>query len=90
MGTTTIGIKVDEETRRRLKELATAKNRTAHWLVKEAVSEYLAREEVVEKERVEDQRRWDHFVMTGEAVEHDRVRDWLQSLADGKDEECPG
>ncbi len=89
MGTTTIGIKIDDETRRRLKELAEARNRTAHWIVKEAVSEYLTREEVVEKERIEDQQRWDHYVLTGEAVDHDRVRDWLQGLADGQDDECP-
>lgn len=89
MGSTTIGVKIDEETRRRLKALAEAKNRTAHWIVKEAISEYLTHEELTERERLEDQECWDRYVLTGEAIDHDRVREWLEALADGRDEECP-
>jgi len=89
MGTTTIGVKIDEETRRRLRALAETKNRTSHWLVKEAISEYLSHEELVEKERAEDQERWERYALTGEAVDHERVRGWLEALADGRDEECP-
>ncbi len=89
MGSKTIGVKIDDETRRRLKALAEARNRTPHWLVKEAISEYLSHEEFVEKERAEDEARWERYALTGEAVDHDRVRDWLGALADGQDEECP-
>ena len=89
MARTTIGIKVDEETRERLRALARARDRSPHWLVKEAVAQYLTREEARERERLEDQARWDHYALTGEAVPHERVRAWLEALAEGRDAECP-
>ena len=89
MPRTTIGVKIDEETRERLKALAAAMDRSPHWVVKEALAEYLARGEARERERREDEARWEHYVMTGEAVPHDRVRTWLEALAAGEDAACP-
>jgi predicted transcriptional regulator len=89
MAAKTIGVKVDEATRARLKALAKAKNRSPHWVMKEALAEYLTREEQKERERQEDQARWERYVLTGEAVHHDRVRQWLRGLADGRDDQCP-
>lgn len=42
---TTCGVKLDQETRDRLKVLAVRKDRTPHWLMKRAIKEYLDREE---------------------------------------------
>ena len=89
MASTTIGVKLDETIRERLRNLAEAKNRTPHWVVKEAISEYLTREEQRERERSEDQIRWERYALTGEAVPHERVQEWLGALADGRDEKCP-
>ena len=89
MTRTTIGVKIDARTRERLQELAEARDRTPHWLVKEAIAEYLTREEQRVQERREDDERWERFALTVEAVEHDRVRDWLGKLARGEDGECP-
>ncbi len=89
MATTTIGIKVDDNTRARLKTLAEAKNRSPHWLMRTALAEYLAREEEREHERREDEARWDRYVLTGEAVPNERVKKWLGALAEGRDAKCP-
>ncbi|MDP7112459.1 MAG: ribbon-helix-helix protein, CopG family [Myxococcota bacterium] len=89
MASTTIGVKVDQALRERLKALAEARSRSPHWIVKEAIAEYLTREEAVERERVEDEARWERFALTGEAVPHERVRSWLEALAAGEDDECP-
>ncbi len=89
MASTTIGIKVDEATRERLKALAEARDRSPHWMVKRALVEYLEREEERERERLEDEARWERYVLTGEAVEHDRVRSWLEKLAKGKNAKRP-
>lgn len=40
----TIGVKLDEEIRDRLKSLGTARQRSTHWLMREAIREYLERE----------------------------------------------
>jgi predicted transcriptional regulator len=89
MKKTTIGVKIDEEVRARLRALAEAKNRTPHWVVKEAISEYLNREEARERERIEDEARWERYALTGEAVPHEKVREWLEALADGDEARCP-
>lgn len=86
----TLGIKVDQALRERLKALAEARQRTPHWLAKEALTQYLDREEAIERERVEDEARWERYVLTGKAIEHDSVRVWLSALAAGENAECPG
>lgn len=81
MATTTVGVKLDEETRARLRNLGQAKRRTTHWLVKEAVARYLEVEERYERERAEDLARWERYVETGHAVPHETVAEWLDELA---------
>jgi predicted transcriptional regulator len=81
---TTLGIKVDDTTRKRLNDLAQEIDRTPHWILKTALREYIEREERRERERKEDLARWEHFALTGEAVEHGTARDWLERLARGE------
>ena len=38
MDTTTMGVKLDRETRDRLQKLGKARNRSAHWLMREAIA----------------------------------------------------
>lgn len=47
--TTTIGVKLDAEIRDRLKALGAIKHRSAHWIIREAIREYLEREEEIER-----------------------------------------
>ncbi len=81
---TTLGIKVDDTTRKRLNDLAQEIDRTPHWILKTALREYIEREERRERERKEDLARWEHFALTGEAVGHGTARDWLERLARGE------
>jgi predicted transcriptional regulator len=39
-----VSIKIDEDTKARLKRLADARHRTSHWLMREAINQYVARE----------------------------------------------
>ncbi|EOM2897204.1 L-glutamate gamma-semialdehyde dehydrogenase [Shigella sonnei] len=41
MGTTTMGVKLDDATRERIKSAATRIDRTPHWLIKQAIFSYL-------------------------------------------------
>ncbi|MER0124599.1 trifunctional transcriptional regulator/proline dehydrogenase/L-glutamate gamma-semialdehyde dehydrogenase [Franconibacter daqui] len=43
MGTTTMGVKLDDATRERIKAAATKIDRTPHWLIKQAIFNYLER-----------------------------------------------
>jgi predicted transcriptional regulator len=76
----TMGVKLDVETRERLKALGEKKERSPHWLMTRAIQEYLDREEAYEREKQEDLERWRQYVDTGEYVDHETVKDKLTTL----------
>ena len=80
----TMGVKLNIEVKRRLKKLAQIKGRSAHWMMKEAILEYLQREEEQEAERQEDQERWARYLATGKSIPHSKVSSWLKSLGKEK------
>ena len=89
MGSTTLGIKLDEETRDRIRRLAEAKERASHWVVKTAIVEYLDREERAAQERREDAERWERYQSTGQFVGNEDAMNWLDALARGERRPCP-
>jgi predicted transcriptional regulator len=80
---TTTGIKIDAETKERLKRLGKVKNRTPHWLMKQAIFEFLEREESYEREKAEDLVRWQQFVETGRYVSQDAMSNKFSKLTHG-------
>lgn len=77
---TTQGIKLDDTTTERLKMLASQRKRTAHWLMREAIADYLEREERYEREKQEDQARWENYVLTGRAIPEAEAEARLRAL----------
>ncbi len=43
--TSTTSLKLDTETKQRIQRLASARRRSAHWLMREAIRQYVEREE---------------------------------------------
>ena len=81
MSTPTIGIKLDDETRERLQRLGERRDRSPHWLMKTAIREYLEREEHWEREREEDEERWQRYLQTGAFFTYADTMQWLDDLA---------
>mgnify|MGYP001157969140 CR=1 FL=1 len=86
---TTMGVKLDEETRERLKRLGQLKQRTPHWIMREAIRIYLDQEERTEAERKEDLERWERYQTTGRHVPNEAVEAWLRSWGTDEEGECP-
>jgi len=86
-GTTTI--RLDDDTRNRLKALGEARQRSAHFLMQEAITRYLEHEERVEAERIEDRKRWGHYQTTGEHITHEEMMDYLDTWGTDKEKACP-
>lgn len=84
--TNTQGIKLDEQTQKRLKALADQRDRSPHWLMRTAIANYLDREEQYEREKSEDMKRWEQFELTGQVIDNVDVSHWLEKLASGKNE----
>ncbi len=85
----TIGVKLDEATRERLKSLEKIKQRSPHWLLREAIMEYIEKEEAFEARNREADAAWEEYRLTGKGVTHEAMLAWFDDLEAGKDTECP-
>jgi len=86
---TTQGIKLDDETRNRLKALAKKRDRSPHWLMRTAIERYLKFEENYEREKSEDMERYEQYQLTGKAISNDVATAWLNDLSHNKAAPCP-
>jgi predicted transcriptional regulator len=84
-----MAVKLLQQDRERLQKLGEVKKRSAHWLAKEAISQYLDREEAAEKFRQESVARWEEYCHTGKSVPHDAVMKWLESWGSENELEAP-
>jgi predicted transcriptional regulator len=87
--TTTVGVKLDEETRDRLKKLGAARQRSAHWLMREAIRKYLDEEEMIESRNREADAAWEEYQRTGQVVSHEKVMEWLDTWGTDQESPCP-
>lgn len=78
----TMGIKLDEQTKARLKALGELRDRSPHWLAKKAIEEFLDREEAYEQEKREDLAEWEDYLRTGKAIPGEQVVSWLKEMAE--------
>ncbi|MFZ2445621.1 MAG: CopG family ribbon-helix-helix protein [Syntrophobacteraceae bacterium] len=82
-------VKLDDETYERLKALGSARQRSPHWLMKEAIRQFLDREEEAEHIRRDTLERWARFEATGETVGHEEVDAWLETWGTDREGKCP-
>lgn len=80
MSTNTVGIRLDDDTQDRLKTLGKLRDRSAHHLMKEAISLYLDNEEALEAEKKLTAERYAAYEVTGEFISHNDMRQWAASL----------
>ena len=88
MATVSVSVKIDLPVRERIKRLAEAKRRSAHWLMREAIRQYVEREEERDAFLRRGEEAWRHYRETGLHVTGQEVADWLSIWAD-EDEAAP-
>lgn len=84
-----MSVKLDADTRTRLELLAESRRRTPHWMLREAVAQYLEREEKREAFQQDTLNAWEEYRSTGLHVTADAADAWLAQLAEGNDVEPP-
>ena len=84
-----VSIKIDEDIKGRVKRLADARQRTSHWLMREAITQYVEREEKREAFRRDTLKAWEAFRENGLHVTADEVEAWMAQLEQGNDVEPP-
>lgn len=84
---TPTSIKLDDDLKGRVQHLADARRRSAHWLMREAIEQYVEREEKREAFRQDTLKAWEDYQATGQHATADEVEKWLASW--GTDNEVP-
>jgi len=84
-----VAIKIDQDTRERVKRLAEARHRTPHWLMREAISQYVAREEKREAFRQDAINAWNEYQKSGLHVTGDEVVAWLDTWGEENEQAAP-
>lgn len=79
MATTAVSLKLSDEDRARLARVAKATKRSAHYLMREAVQSYLARQEQRLDFLREAQEAWNHYKETGLFYTLEEVEAWFKS-----------
>ncbi len=85
----TTSLKLDTKIKVRLQRLAHARRRSAHWLMREAIEQYIEREEQREQLRQDALTAWREYQATGQHMTAAEADAWLARLEAGEDAEPP-
>lgn len=79
-----VAVKLTLETKERLKAVAEQQDRSIHWLMKEAVNQFLDREESKAALREAADQSWRHYQETGLHLTLGEVNEWMDDIINGK------
>jgi predicted transcriptional regulator len=82
-------VKLDDELKSRIQNLAGIQHRSTHWIMREAICEYVNREEAREKFKQEAILSWKNFQETGLHLTYQEVFDWLDTWGTDKERVVP-
>ena len=82
-------VKLDEEMKSRIQHLADLRHRSAHWIMCEAIRDYVGREEARESFKQEAVASWTAYQETGQHLTGKEVHDWLNSWGSEKETKLP-
>ena len=84
-----IGVKISPELKNRLHKISTAKNRSTHWIMKEAIQQYVEREESAEIFKRETIEAWEEYQRDGLHITRNEMTSWLNTWGTPNETECP-
>lgn len=84
-----VSVKLDDELKQRVQNLAESRRRSAHWIMREAIRDYVEREEARESFKQEALASWKAFQETGRHLSGDEVRAWLDNWGTDEEAEIP-
>jgi predicted transcriptional regulator len=84
-----VSVKLDQDMRARVEHLAESRQRSMHWVMREAIQQYVEHEEKREAFRQSGIRAWNEYQATGLHVTFEEADAWLAKLEAGQDVEMP-
>lgn len=85
----TTSIKLDEDIKARVLRLAEARHRKPHYLMLQAIQQFVEREEKREAFKQDAIKAWEEYQATGQHVTYEEADAWLAKLEAGDDVEPP-
>ncbi len=82
-------IKLDDNLKNRIQHLAEIRHRSAHWVMREAIRDYVDREEAKESFKQEALDSWTAYQETGRHLTAQEVRSWLNNWGTADEKEIP-
>lgn len=82
-------VKLDAELKDRLGRLAEARRRSPHWMMREAIRQYVEREETRETFRKEALDSWREYRETGRHLTLDETAAWLNTWGSEDETQAP-
>ena len=82
-------VKLDDDLKSRIQHLAEARDRSSHWIMREAIRDYVEREEKRESFKQDALRAWEAYQENGLHLTLEEADAWLAKLEAGQDEEIP-
>jgi predicted transcriptional regulator len=82
-------IKIDDALKGRVKHLASLRRRSAHWIMRDAIQQYVEREEARESFKQEALTSWAAYQETGRHLTGQELRDWLTTWGTEAETELP-
>ena len=85
----TTSLKLDAELKERVQRIAASRRRSAHWVMREAVEQFVLREEKREQLRRDALAGWEAYQATGLHATAEDADAWLAKREAGEDAQAP-
>lgn len=82
-------LRIDDAMKARIQSLAAARSRSAHWIMREAIRDFVEREEKREAFRRAGLDAWEAFQRTGLHLTGDEADTWLAALETSDEPDAP-
>ena len=82
-------VKLDDDLKSRIQQLAEKRHRSAHWIMREAIRDYVVREEARESFKREALTSWTAYQESGKHLTGEEVAKWLSTWGTDKETELP-
>ncbi len=82
-------LKLNEAMKNRIQSIADVYHRSAHWIMLEAIRDYVEREEAKISFKQEALESWKNYQETGQHLRGDDVRSWLRTWGTDNENKIP-
>ncbi|WP_420959808.1 CopG family ribbon-helix-helix protein [Brucella sp. IR073] len=82
-------LKIGDDLKSRVQQLASQRRRSAHWIMLEAIQQYVDREEARESFKQEALASWAAYQETGRHLTGEEVRTWLNGWGTDDEQQRP-